>query len=118
MARIVLGFFIGIIFSVALWWAMPVVTDSVNRRDRKLDRAFHSITINMSRADVGRLMGSEGKVSSVFRLAQSAGYEFEYAAAAKSGAVYFVTWKNGIDWIYCVGFDPADRAIYKAEGGT
>jgi len=97
-------------------WLLPVMRDSITRFDRDMDRGYHRITLNMPYAEVCRMMKSDGVRSQEFRLAQSAGYEIEYAAANKSGAKYFVMWRNGIDWTYTVGFDANDCAVYKAKG--
>jgi len=92
--------------------------DRLMRRDRSLDAAYYSITLSMPLSEVTKLMKSAGKRSHEFHLGQPGGFEFEYAAAARSGAAYFVSWDNGFDWVYTVAFDFEDRAIYKAQGGT
>ncbi len=72
----------------------------------------------MPRAEVVKRMESEGHFDQKFYLAQRAGYDFEYAAAERSGAAYFLSWGNGIDWCYTVGFDNQDQVVFKAQGGT
>lgn len=90
--------------------------DSLTRFDRQIAHGYERITLDMPFTEVSQIMNSDGKRSTEFDLAQYGGYEIEYAAAARSGAKYFVTWRNGIDWAYTVGFDGQDRVVYKAKG--
>jgi hypothetical protein len=96
----------------------PFVVDRIVGFDRGLDFNYKLISFGMSLAEVRKLMHSEGTESKEFRLGQPGGYEFEYMAAEKSGASFFIFWTNGVDTFYTIGFDDKGRAIYKAKGGT
>lgn len=118
MLRFSITFLCGVLAGLSLWWAVPFLFDVASSHDRSLDRAYRSIHFRTSRAEAVKGMRSPGREHKDFYLAQPAGYEFEYAAGKSSGAAYFLSWGNGIDWCYTVGFDNEDNAIYKAQGGT
>jgi hypothetical protein len=94
------------------------VLDPLAGVNRGLLRSFQKIRINMTKAEVIALMGSDGKQSDTFRLGQRPGYELEYAVGERIGAAYFLSWTTGIDMVLTVAFDNKDRVIYKASGST
>ncbi len=80
--------------------------------------AFRSVVIGMPRAQVVELLGSGGRTLEKFALGQSGGYEYEYAAAERSGAKTWLKWIFLLDLHCTVGFDENDRVIFKADGST
>ena len=92
--------------------------DHVTGFNRSIQTGYNQISLDMPLSAVKNLMRSEGTRSPEFRLTQLAGYELEYAAAAHSGAKYFISWHNGVDRTYTIGFDNHDKVIYKAQGDS
>lgn len=72
----------------------------------------------MTRSEVEQFMRSPGKKLEQFQLGQETGFERRYAEAERSKSVYWLSWHNGFDYVYTVGFDERDRVTYKASGGT
>lgn len=81
-------------------------------------RAFESISIGMTKAEVIKLMGNPESQSDEFRLGQYEGFEEEYKRARQSNAEYYFFWYGKIDYVYTVGFDKKDMVVIKASGGT
>ena len=79
-----------------------------------MERAFNEIKLAMPRQKIVKLMGVEGRRSDTFHLGQLQGFEFEYRAASRVGAAYFLSWHTGVDVVFTVAFDEKD----KAKGGT
>jgi len=92
--------------------------DDMHNWDRRVDRGFHRVTVGMTRSEVERLMRTPGTKLEQFHLGQKAGFERQYAEAERSKSAYWVSWHNGIDYVYTVGFDDHDQVTYKASGGT
>lgn len=92
--------------------------DNMHNWDRRVDRGFNCVTIGMSRIEVEQLMRSAGTKLERFQLGQESGFERQYAEAERSKSAYWLSWHNGIDLVYTVGFDDHDRVTYKASGGT
>ena len=92
--------------------------DDMHNWDRRVDRGFDRVTVGMPRREVERLMRTPGTKLAQFHLGQEAGFERQYAEAERSKSAYWLSWHNGIDYVYTVGFDDHDRATYKASGGT
>ena len=86
--------------------------------DRKADRAFRSLRVGMTKAEVfGRMVVWPIWTNSQFTLGQYEGNEKEYAKTNGVNAEVFYTWDNG-DVFYCIGFDRNDRMVVKGRGGT
>lgn len=107
----------GFIAAIILMLAGPRVWDSLRHFDRQLQTGFFQIHYGDKMPRIQMLMRGPGVETNEFRLGQLGGYEFEYAAAEKSGAKYYVMWNN-LDHVYTIGFDDDGKAIFKAEGGT
>ena len=118
MRRPVIAFILGVIVAISLPFCFVGIMSLVSRDETRMYQGFAKIKPDMLRRDVVQLMGSEGSQSDTFHLGQLAGYEFEYLAAQRSGAAYFLSWHTGVDMIFTVAFDKNDKAIYKASGGT
>jgi hypothetical protein len=117
IASFLLGLVMGVILTgVMLTEVLPAFSDAVGRFDRNKDYAFKQVKLSMSSVEVTALLGKPVESSTEFRLAQLDGYEFEYAAAARSGSAYFSFWHNGVDWVYAIGFDASDHVVFKAAG--
>jgi hypothetical protein len=111
-------FTLGMITGVLLWSCFGVILTIASSEDQRVVRGYHAIEFNMPRDQVVKLMRSEGRQSDRFYLGQRDGYEFEYAAAEKIGAAYFLSWITGIDHVFTVGFDKNNKAIFKSHGTT
>jgi hypothetical protein len=80
--------------------------------------AFSTVERGMLEAQVVAVLGPSDERTSEFRLGQYAGFEDEYARAARSGSSYYLLWNKGIDVVYAVGIDEDGRVTMKAVGGT
>ena len=118
MKRYFAPFTVGFVVAIFLMYLIPLFRDYILGFDRNLDAGYNQISLDMPLAEVRHLMHSDGTRSNDFRLEQYAGYEIEYAAANRSGAKYFLSWRNGVDWRYTVGFTDTDKVIYKAKGDS
>jgi hypothetical protein len=92
--------------------------DGMHSWDRRVARGFQKVVVGMPREQVQELMRSPGTKLDQFRLGQEAGFERQYAEAEHSKSAYWLSWQNGIDYVYTIGFDEHDRVTYKASGGT
>lgn len=120
--RIPLIIALSVLSAIALGWLGYIGLrdrwDALNGWDRRVDRGFQRVTVGMPRARVEELMRSPGTKDEQFHLGQEAGFERQYAEAGRSKSAYWLSWHNGIDHVYTVGFDDGDRVTYKASGGT
>lgn len=92
--------------------------DKIHGWNRATAQGFSRVTIGMTRNEVEQLMKSSGMKSDQFHLGQETGFERQYSEAKHSKSAYWLSWHNGIDYVYTVGFDDHDKATYKASGGT
>jgi len=92
--------------------------DKIHMWDRQVDRGFDRVAVGMTRSAVELLMRSPGKKLEQFQLGQETGFELQYAEAERSKSAYWLSWHNGIDYVYTIGFDEHARVTYKASGGT
>lgn len=82
------------------------------------DVGFDRIGLGMNRSEVVGLLGPPDDQGAVFHLAQREGYEAEYERAKRSDAQTYLFWTRGVDVVYAIGLDSADRVVFKAVGGT
>jgi hypothetical protein len=92
--------------------------DKIHNWDRRAQRGFEHVAVGMPRNQVELLMRSPGTKLQEFSLGQETGYEQKYAEARRSNSRYWLSWHNGIDYVYTVGFDDHDQVTCKASGGT
>jgi hypothetical protein len=120
--RIPLIIALSVLSAIALGWlgfiGLRNRWDALNDWDRRVDRGFQRVTVGMPRARVEKLMRSQGTKAEQFHLGQPGGFERQYAEAERSKSAYWLSWHNGFDYVYTVGFDDRDRVTYKASGGT
>jgi hypothetical protein len=120
--RVPLIIALSVLSAIALGWLGFVGLrdrwDKVHMWDRRVDRGFEHVALGMTRSQVEQLMSSPGTKLEQFQLGQEAGFERQYAEAEHSKSAYWLSWHNGIDYVYTVGFDDHDRVTYKASGGT
>lgn len=86
--------------------------------DAPLHREYRRIGVGASRAEVLKRMGRPFRRSETFELGQYEGNEQEYARAAQADSAYYLSWSNGIDYQYCIGFGADDNVAVKGAGGT
>ena len=79
---------------------------------------FRFVRHGMNETSVIRLLGMPYCRTNTFFIGQRHGYENIYEAADRSGSSFYLSWINGIDYVYTVGFSQRSNAVFKAEGGT
>jgi len=109
---------VGVVLGISLALAMPMAINYFIGYDKAIDSGYRALLPGMSLSEARVLMRGPGTRLESFLLGQEGGYELEYAAAARSGAKYFVRWTNPVDHYYTVGFDENDKVVYRARGTT
>jgi len=100
-------------------WCCRRMVDSATGFDRRINRAYQSLRNGMTKDEVFRRMGKPPVATNDhFLLGQYRGNEQEYAKTNGVNFSIFYLWDNGIDWVYCIGFDAQDKVVVKGQGGT
>ena len=112
-------FFLGaIMFMTIGWLTLILVSDHVFGFDRVQDLKFKTIRTGMPEDAVTGRLGDPFSRTNVFFIGQREGFEGVYEAADQSDSTYFLSWRNGIDFVHTVGLDSESNVAFKACGGT
>lgn len=84
--------------------------------DRGLHRQVQRLEDGTPKTEIIALLGEPIKTNAECCLPQQNGFEDEFASAAKSTAVKYFLWRNGVNWYYCIGFDEDDKLVVVLEG--
>ncbi|CAN5908829.1 hypothetical protein BH11VER1_BH11VER1_09170 [soil metagenome] len=86
------------------------------RFDRGMNARYEKISVGENKRSVFDALGEPRAKSDEFNLPQRHGFEDLFDAAGKSSAVEYYQWINGMNWYYCIGFDPSGAVVIKGEG--
>jgi hypothetical protein len=84
--------------------------------DRDMYARYEKISEGDYKRPVFDALGEPRARSDGFNLPQRHGFEHLFDAAAKSPAVEYGLWINGMNWYYCIGFDSNGIVVIKGEG--
>ena len=84
--------------------------------DRRMHARVRRLEMGTELAEVKALLGEPVRESDACCLPQRHGFEQEFQQAEESTAVRYFLWRNGINWYYCMGFDPDDKLVVNVEG--
>lgn len=83
--------------------------------DRAMQSRFESIKTGDSKEKAIEQLGVPMSVATHFPL--EIGYQKNQIPSSQlNQCVEFMTWRNGVNWYYCVGIGPLGTIIVKAEG--
>lgn len=89
----------------------------MTRFDVTVQNEFDSLPMGITLKDAqNRLRSSPIDQAKTCCLPQRNSFEAEFARAERSGAVKFYLFRNGINWYYCLGFDPDGRLVVTGQG--
>jgi hypothetical protein len=89
-----------------------------SREEKAFYAKFDAVSVGERETDILKRLGPPEYAGAEFKLSQRAGYEKQYADAARSGSVRYHSWQTGIDVTCTVGIDSDSRVAFKACGGT
>ena len=82
--------------------------------DAEMQRSFRELEYDQSLESAIHVLGEHYEQTDYFSRSLGA-YKSDFNSSIDQ-CDFFVTWKNGLNWYYCIGIDDHGNIVLKAEG--